>query len=176
MVTTSPIEVHSSDVIGALVPCNLGSKSAIIRVHERSNAMSNLDSNDMAFDGPEASVLTYVTTEGIVTIAPTATVRAAATAIVDQSVGMLVIGTTDKVLAVLSERDIVRAVAQGHDLDRTSVLEIGSRELVWIDADDSIGEAAEEMMKDYVRHALVRDETGLVGVVSMRDVLAAYTT
>jgi CBS domain-containing protein len=103
-------------------------------------------------------------------------VRAAATAIVDQSVGMLVIGTTDDVLAVLSERDIVRAVAQGHDLDRTSVLDIGSREIVWIDADDSIGEAAEEMMKDYVRHALVRDETGLVGVVSMRDVLSAYTT
>ena len=38
------------------------------------------------------------------------------------------------------------------------------------------GEAAEEMMKDYVRHGLVRDDTGLVGVLSMRDVLAAYTT
>src|SRR4029078_6341647 len=149
---------------------------AIMRGNERSNAMSNLDANDMAFDGPEASVLTYVTTEGIVTIAPTATVRAAATAIVDQSVGMLVIGTTDDVLAVLSERDIVRAVAQGRDLDITGVPDIGSRKIVWIDADDSIGEAAEEMMKDYVRHALVRGQTGLVGVVSMRGVLTVDST
>ena len=138
--------------------------------------MSELDSNDVAFDGPEAPVLTYVTTEGIITVPPTATVREAAAAIVDQSIGMLVIGTTDAVLAVVSERDVVRAVAQARDLDTTTVAEIGSRELVWIDADDSIGEAAEEMMKDYVRHALVRDDNGLVGVLSMRDVLSAYTT
>jgi CBS domain-containing protein len=138
--------------------------------------MSNLEPGGTVFDGPDAPVLTYVTTDDIVTIAPTATVRAAARAIVDRSIGMLVIGTTDDVVAVVSERDIVRAVSDGRDLDATSVADIGSRELVWIDADDTIGEAAEEMMKDYVRHGLVRDESGLVGVLSMRDVLAAYTT
>ena len=138
--------------------------------------MSNLDSEGTVFDGPDAPVLTYVTTDDIVTIAPTSTVREAARAIVDRSIGMLVIGTTDDVVAVVSERDIVRAVSDGRDLDATTVSDIGSRELVWIDADDTIGEAAEEMMKDYVRHGLVRDETGLVGVLSMRDVLAAYTT
>ena len=138
--------------------------------------MSELDSNDVAFDGPEAPVLTYVTSEGIVTVPLTATVREAAEAIVDQSIGIVVIGTTDEVLAVVSERDVVRAVAHARDLDTTTVAEIGSRELVWIDASDSIGEAAEEMMKDYVRHALVRGENGLVGVLSMRDVLSAYTT
>ena len=138
--------------------------------------MSDLDSNGTVFDGPEAPVLTYVTTEGIVTIAPTATLRAAATAIVDQSIGMLVVGTTDDVLAVVSERDIVRAVAEGRDLDAATVADIGSREIVWVDANDNIGDAAEEMMEDYVRHVLVRDEDGFVGVLSMRDVLAAYTT
>jgi CBS domain-containing protein len=138
--------------------------------------MSNLDSGEAVFDGPNAPVLTYVTTDDIATIEPTATVRAAARAIVDRSVGMVVIGTTADVLAVVSERDIVRAVSDGRDLDTTSVADIGSRQLVWIDADDTIGEAAEEMMKDYVRHGLVRDETGLVGVLSMRDVLSAYTT
>ena len=138
--------------------------------------MSNMDSHEVVFDGPEAPVLTYVTTEDIVTIAPTATVREAATAIVDRSIGLVVIGPTDGVLGVVSERDIVRAVAQGLDPDTTMVGDIGSRELVWIDADESIGDAAEEMMKDYVRHALVRDENGLVGVLSMRDVLSAYTT
>jgi predicted transcriptional regulator len=138
--------------------------------------MSSLDSNGTVFHGPDAPVITYVTTEGIVTIAPTATVRAAATAIVDQSIGMLVIGTTKDVVAVVSERDVVRAVAEGLDLDSVTVADIGSRELVWVDADDNIGDAAEEMMEDYVRHLLVRDEGGLVGVLSMRDVLSAYTT
>ncbi len=76
--------------------------------------------------------------------------------------------------AVVSERDIVRAVAEGRDLDTTTVADIGSRELVWLDVHNSIGDAAEEMMEDYVRHALIRDEGALVGVLSMRDVLSAY--
>jgi CBS domain-containing protein len=138
--------------------------------------MSTPDSESSAFHGSDASVRTYVATDGIITVGPTASVRAAARAIVDASVGMLVIGTAQDVVAVVSERDIVRAVAEGRDLDSVPVSEIGSRELVWVDADDSIGDAAEEMMKDYVRHALVRDEQGFVGVLSMRDVLSAYTT
>jgi CBS domain-containing protein len=138
--------------------------------------MSSLDSNGSAFHGPDASVITYVTTEAIVTIAPTATVRDAAVTIVDQSVGMLVIRTTADVAGVLSERDIVRAVAENVDLDTVPVSEIASTNLVWIDGHDNIGDAAEEMMKDYVRHVLVRDDNGLVGVLSMRDVLSAYTT
>jgi CBS domain-containing protein len=138
--------------------------------------MSSSDSAGVMFHGEDASVLTYVNTEAIVTVAPTTSVRDAARAIVDASVGMLVIGTVEHVLAVVSERDIVRAVAEGLDLDAVTVLDIGSTELVWVDAHDNIGDAAEEMMRDYVRHALVRGESGLVGVLSMRDVLSAYTT
>jgi CBS domain-containing protein len=138
--------------------------------------MSNMDSDRPVFHGPDAPVLTFVTTDEIVTVAPTEPVRAAAAAVVEQSVGMLVVGTTDDVIGVVSERDIVRAVAEGLDLDRTTVADITSRQLVWLDADDNIGDAAEEMMEDYVRHVLVRDEGGLVGVLSMRDVLSAYTT
>ena len=138
--------------------------------------MSNPDTNANVSHGEAAPVSTYVTTDAVITIDPTATVRTAATAIVEQSIGILVIGTTDDVLAVVSERDIVRAVAEGHDLDTATVADIGSRELVWLDVHNTIGDAAEEMMEDYVRHTLVRDEGVLVGVLSMRDVLSAYAT
>jgi len=138
--------------------------------------MSDLDQNGTVFHGQDAPVSTYVTSDAVITIDPSATVRAAATMIVDQSVGMLVVGTSDDVLGVVSERDIVRAVAEGRDLDAATVADIGSRELVWVDANGTIGDAAEEMMEDYVRHALVRDDDSLVGVLSMRDVLSAYTT
>ena len=75
-----------------------------------------------------------------------------------------------------AQRFGAEARAEGVDVDTVPVADIGSTNLVWIDREDSIGDAAEEMMKDYVRHALVRDESGLVGVLSMRDVLSAYTT
>ena len=128
-----------------------------------------------AFDGPDAPVRIFVSAD-VVTISASASVRDAAAAISDASVGMLVVGTTDNVAAVVSERDVVRAVAEGLDVDRVAVIDVGSTDLVWVDADEAIGAAAEEMMKDYVRHALVRDERGLVGVLSMRDALSAYTT
>lgn len=138
--------------------------------------MTSLDGDGTVFRGADAPVRTFVTTEGIVTIPPSESIRAAAAAVVDQSVGMLVVGTTEDVIAVVSERDIVRAVAEGLDVDQLTVGDIASREVVWVDADGAIGDAAEEMMEDYVRHVLVRDERGLVGVLSIRDVLAAYTT
>jgi CBS domain-containing protein len=138
--------------------------------------MSDPNPHGSVFHGEDALVSTFVSSDAVFTIDPTAPVRSAAAAIVDQSIGMVVIGTTQDVLAVVSERDIVRAVAEGLDLDSTAVIDIGSRQLVWIDAHDTIGDVATEMMEDYVRHALVRDEDGLVGVLSMRDVLAAYAT
>lgn len=132
------------------------------------------DEMPTTYRGPDAPVSTYLTTE-ILTIAPTASVRDAARMIAGASVGCLVVGTTDEVVAIVSERDVVRAVADGADLDQLTVGELGSHTLVWASIDDTVGDVAEEMMEDYVRHVLVRDDSGLVGVLSMRDVLAAYT-
>ena len=137
--------------------------------------MTTLDSHNDTFHGSSASVRTYLTAE-VVTLAPVASVRDAAQKLADAGVGVLLIGTVDDVTAVVSERDIVSAVAQGLDLDSTPAAHLGSTELFWIDADDTIGDAAEEMMEDYVRHVLVRDDQGLVGMLSMRDVVSAYIT
>jgi CBS domain-containing protein len=126
-----------------------------------------------AVRGADAPVTTYMATE-IVTVLPSASLRDVARSIAEASVGCVVVGTTDAVGAVVSERDIARAVAQGVDLDSVQAASAGSRELVWVESDDTIGSVAEEMMEDYVRHVLVRDASGLVGILSMRDVLSAY--
>jgi CBS domain-containing protein len=149
-------------------------------MNESSASFTSPNPDEMAFEsgafhGDAAPVRIFASSD-VIAISPDASVRDAATAISKASIGMLVIGTADNVVAVVSERDVVRAVADGLDLDNVAVSAIGSTELVWVDADEPIGAAAEEMMKDYVRHALVRDEGGVVGVLSMRDVLSAYTT
>ena len=137
--------------------------------------MADTDLITGSFHGANASVRTYLTAD-VITIGADATARDAAEVIARASVGVLVIGTPDDVAAIVSERDIVRAVAEGLDLDTTRAADIGSTELVWIDVTDTIGDAAEEMMEDYVRHVLVREHGLLVGVLSIRDVLSAYIT
>ena len=137
--------------------------------------MTTMDSADTTFHGPGASVRTYLTAD-VVTVAPTASLRETAFTMAQANVGVLVVGTAKHVAALVSERDVVRAVADGVDLDGTTAADVASTELFWIDADDTVGDAAEEMMEDYVRHVLVRDRRGLVGILSMRDVLSAFIT
>jgi CBS domain-containing protein len=42
--------------------------------------------------------------------------------------------------------------------------------------DTTVHDAAMLMMEHYVRHLLVRDDTGPVGMISARDLLGAYAT
>lgn len=108
-------------------------------------------------------------------IEPTLSVRDAAVRLRDAEVGLLVVGTIAHVHGVVSERDIVRCVAAGADLDTTAVSEIESEDLRWATSDTSVPDVVEEMMEHYLRHVLIAGEAGqLVGVASMRDLMAAY--
>ena len=108
-------------------------------------------------------------------IEPTLSVRAAAARLRDAGVGLLVVGTTDQVNGVVSERDIVRCVAEGADLDATTVEMIESEDLKWASRTASVSDVVEEMMENYLRHVLIAGDGGeLVGVASMRDLMAAY--
>ncbi len=133
------------------------------------------DDDAVQFRGTDAPVSTYMS-DAVVALDPSASLRRAAEVIAEASIGCIVVGSAEAVQAVISERDIVLAVAQGRDLDATSIGDVGSTRLVWITPDASVGTVAEEMMEDYVRHVLVGDEGTVIGIVSMRDVIAAYTT
>lgn len=126
-----------------------------------------------AFRGPDAPITTYMA-DNIVTVTGDATLRRAAEVIIDASIGCIVVGTPDSVHGVLSERDVVRAIAEGRDPDTTTVSDVESTRLVWATTDASIGSVAAEMMEDYVRHVLVGDDGNVAGIVSMRDVITAY--
>jgi len=67
-------------------------------------------------------------------------------------------------------------VAQGANPDEVTAGSLTDRPLVWVDHRASVEEVADEMLQGYVRHVLVGDDGLLVGVVSMRDVIAAYAT
>jgi CBS domain-containing protein len=125
--------------------------------------------------GGNAPISVY-TTDEVATIPPDASVLDAVNELVADEVGLLVVGTADRVEGVLSERDVVRAIAAGRDPAATSVSEVVRTRLVWSDPTATVAEVATLMMTEYVRHVLVGADDRLVGIVSARDLLGAYAS
>jgi CBS domain-containing protein len=105
-------------------------------------------------------------------IDPSTPVMEAANSMRSEGVGSIPIVKGDRLVGMLTDRDIVvRGVAEGRDPQSTSAGEIASRDLVTIDPDQSLDEAARLMARHQVRRLPVVEEDGrLVGIVSQGDV------
>ena len=109
-------------------------------------------------------------------VAEGASLLEVADVLTNADVGALAVGDSGRVVGIVSERDVVHALARRLPAETTSAIDIASTELVWCDASATIGEVATEMMERYVRHVLVEEEGRLVGLVSARDLLGAYAS
>jgi CBS domain-containing protein len=107
----------------------------------------------------------------VATIAPTATLREAAESMIANGLGLLVVVGTNGPVGVLSERDIVAAVTEELDLADERVRDHGSGEIVSVEHDATVTDAARAMADAQIRHLAVTRDGAVVGVVSVRDVL-----
>ena len=97
-----------------------------------------------------------------------------AEALVEADVGALAVGDGSDIRAIVSERDVVRALAVRRDPATTTADDIAHTRLVWCEATSTVAEVAEEMMERYVRHVLVEEDGKVIGIVSARDLLGVY--
>jgi CBS domain-containing protein len=90
----------------------------------------------------------------------------------DEDVGIAPIVEGDRLVGVLTDRDIaVRVVAEGRDPEQVKVTEVASRDLVTLDPQQDLEEALRLMARHQVRRLPVVEEDGrLVGVVAQADV------
>lgn len=109
---------------------------------------------------------------GVVDVHGFQTLRRAATLLADNQIGLLVVRRGALAVGVIGERDIVRAVAEGADVDDTRVDEVMTEDLAGIQADATLREAATIMSRNGIRHLLVRRDGHVEGVLSVRDLLA----
>jgi CBS domain-containing protein len=78
----------------------------------------------------------------------------------------------ETIVGVITERDFMRAIADGRDPAATLVSEFMTRDPRTIEAGKPAGEAAALMIKHHVRHIPVTEEGRLIGFLSARDLLA----
>ncbi len=77
---------------------------------------------------------------------------------------------------VVTERDIVRAVANGADPDAEWAVDVMSLELRTLSPDDTVLDAARLMLDAVIRHVVVTDpeDPDTLAMVSIRDLLAPF--
>lgn len=108
-----------------------------------------------------------------VTVSPDESLQGAASILVDEGIGALLVTRRGRLVGILSERDLIEAVAEG-EVDGRQVWDHMVAEPVTIGEDTTVGEAAETMMRNQFRHLPVVDSSGgLRGIVSVRDLLFA---
>jgi CBS domain-containing protein len=103
----------------------------------------------------------------VVTLTPETTLRAAAETLHEAGVGAA------GLVGVVSERDVMSAVAKRGDLDDVWVGDVMSEDVVAVDPDQPIIDGTLLMLDAGVRHLPVVDGDEVVGMVSMRDMLDA---
>ena len=109
----------------------------------------------------------------VLAIAPDATLAEAARVLTKNRIGALIVRAEGHVLAgILSERDIVRALAeQGVAALALSVAACMTTDVAVCEENDTIEEIMETMTQCRFRHMPVVEDDNIVGIVSIGDVV-----
>ncbi len=91
-------------------------------------------------------------------------------------IGALPVYEQRRLVGIVTERDLVAALAEGADPATTIVADYMTEGPVTVAPDDDLAVAAHRMAELGVRHLPVVDRHHLVGMLSIRDLQAEQTT
>jgi CBS domain-containing protein len=113
--------------------------------------------------------------KSVLTVGPSHTLREASKAMAGRKVGAAVVFDSDgEGTGIVTERDLLRALADGGDPDLETVGAHLTSDLVYADPSWTLEQAAEAMMRGGFRHLVVMDGGEVVGILSVRDIVRQW--
>jgi CBS domain-containing protein len=116
------------------------------------------------------SVVANHMSRDLLTVAPEEHLDGAAKRMVDRGVGAVLVLEGDRLVGILTERDLMKAVAGGFDAD-ARVRDWMTRHPETIEASDATEHAASLMIHGGFRHLPVLEGDKVAGIVSIRDLM-----
>ena len=109
----------------------------------------------------------------VFSIEPTATLETAVKTLGKHRIGaLLVLGPDRRLIGVVSERDIVRALAEhGADVLTQPLSQVMTRKVVTCSQTETVGGIMERMTTGRFRHVPVVEQDQVVGIISIGDVV-----
>jgi CBS domain-containing protein len=110
----------------------------------------------------------------VATTTPAATVSELLALLARYNVGALPVVDGGELVGIVSERDVVRQLHErGRDLFDATVADLMTSEVVTCSPRDRAADLARVMTERRIRHLPVCDDRGLVGIVSIGDLVKA---
>ncbi len=109
----------------------------------------------------------------IVSVTPETSISEVAAVLSEQHIGAVVVLDAAGTLAgIISERDLVRGLnSHGEGVFGRSAADLMTREVITCGPENSLRDVTALMDSHRIRHLPVTDDRGLVGIISMRDVV-----
>jgi CBS domain-containing protein len=116
-------------------------------------------------------IVSEVMSTAVFVASPDQTLTEAARSMADLDTGVLPVGEDDKLIGVVTDRDIViRGVAEERDPHSTTLREVMSVGVCYCYDDEDVQDVAEQMAELQVRRLpVINREKNLVGIVSLGD-------
>ena len=92
----------------------------------------------------------------------------------EHGIGAVVVEQSDQVVGILTERDVMHAVAQMGDVEIARVGDHMSAPVVTASPNWDVTVAATEMSDRRIRHLVVLEAGRALGVLSVRDVMSVF--
>jgi CBS domain-containing protein len=115
--------------------------------------------------------ISAIMTTDLITVGPEYNVADVAGLMDARRIGSVIVLEDDRVLGILTERDILRVVGAGEDPKNVAAHEALTDDLYTIGPDASVDEAARKMTRAKVRHLPVIAEDHVIGILSIRDLV-----
>jgi CBS domain-containing protein len=106
----------------------------------------------------------------LLSVEPGLSLSEVAKRMVAKDVGAVLVNEGERLVGILTERDVLRAVARGVD-ERTTVADWMTRDPETLESDESTEHAAVLMIHGGFRHLPVTEEDRVVGMLSIRDLM-----
>ena len=116
------------------------------------------------------STVGEIMTSDVLTVEPSDTIGETAQKMVELGVSSAVVSDYGRMIGIVTERDLTRAVAGRVHTSEARVREWMTSDPITLGPDASADEAAKIMLDNGFRHVPIVDEGRAVGIVSIRDV------
>lgn len=112
-----------------------------------------------------------VMTSPVITIDGNESVRRAVQVMNENGIGSVIVIEGREAVGIVTERDVLKFIGRGGDVEKTEVREIMSKPLKAVHPDTSLEDAVKIMIKEDIKKLPVVEGGRLIGILTMTDVV-----